>query len=154
MPTIRILDETKDVEELKTAWSWFEETPAWFKESLASSKETLADFLRSAENELLIGIFEKQITAVLRIVPQNGVYELHLMAKRRTDWGILVQAFASVRDFLSERGIDKFGGWIPKKNRAIIRLYRSLGFQYNGIRCFQGKTHGKIIEWYYFSLTK
>lgn len=150
--SIRILDETKDRSILETAWNWSQGAPNWFKNALAVHKETLKDFLHESANELIIGIFiDNEPQSVVRFVPMaNGLYELHLMAKRKTDFNILLQACESIKQYVFDNGIKRLGGWIPARNRHIVRLYKLLGFNQRGQIVREGTFHGRDIVWVYF----
>lgn len=155
MVEIRILNEIKDESLLREAWSWAAEMPDWFQTSKSSHKETLESFISGASEELIIGVLiDSQINAVVRIVPFGPVHELHLMAKMGMDWQVLANAGLSMRNYVFERGLTKLGGWVPRANRPITKLYRHLGFEYHGLKCYQGTIHGKAAEWRFYQSQK
>lgn len=137
----------QDEKNLRTAWAWAENAPRWFTES--QDKETEEDFLSTADEKLFYGIFDKEMTALIRLTPYSGkVFEIDLFADRKTDLNVLTEAGLSVRDYLIDKGIAKgFFGWISRQNRGIRKLYASLGFTACGIKCYRGKTHGRPVEW-------
>jgi hypothetical protein len=148
---IRILNEQKDIELLREAWAWRDSAPQWFK-SLNTENETWDEFIANAHEELLIGIFDESLLAVIRLVQHRlGLFELHLMTRRKADWNILLQAGLSAKQYLFDKKVAQtFFGWIPRRNKGIVRLYRALGFVHNGERCYKGQTHGRPIEWLLF----
>lgn len=152
---IRILDERRDEGLLREAWAWASDAPEWFREVQSAHKESLGEFLKTAHEELIVGIFENEkVVAVVRFVPQmfgeTGLHELHLMAKRKTDFNSLFQACASIKQFVAERGLIKLGGWIAKKNRPIVKLYEMLGFKHHGDMRTEGTIHGKPAIWLFY----
>lgn len=154
MIEIRILDENKDESLLDTAWKWEREAPEWFKEVQSAHKETFIEFLTSAKTELLAGIFiDNNLSAVIRFVPQDGMHELHLMAKRGTDFNLLLEACKSIKEYVFERGVEILGGWVARVNRPVIKLYRLLGFAHLDNRT-EGTVRGKPAEWWYFEARK
>ncbi len=155
-PVIRILNEQSDAELLREAWAWAETMPDWFKEVQAEHKETLNDFLDAAKDELIIGVFtECGLSAVIRFVPQMaGLYELHLMAKRGTDFEVLLNACQSIKFYVFDHGFRHLGGWAAEKNRPVVRLYRQLGFSQSADFKMQGTIHGKTAKWLFFEAKK
>lgn len=154
-PEIRLLDETKDADLLRMAWSWKEDAPKWFRDSVMVENETFEDFIKSAKDEILFGVFnaeyyhfkEPEPTAVIRLTAHFlDTYQIHLMAHRATDWQVLAQAGLSVKKYLEERGASFFG-WIPARNRGIVRLYKFLGFVNKGVKCYRGKMRNRAILW-------
>ncbi len=133
---IRILDEKKDIDLLRIAWKWEAAAPQWFRSASQAVKETFEDFIVKAKGELLIGVFEDEIKAVLRISEGN---QLHLYVKKGSiSAEKLLIAFESIKVYLVNHGITKFSGWIPKRNRHVIAIYKALGFTHDGVRCWQG----------------
>lgn len=149
LPEIRLLDEGKDKGLLEEAWGWQDDAPQWFRESQDSEKETLSDFLETAGEKLLYGIFDDGLTAVIRLNPfNNKVFSIDLFAKRKTDWTLLCEAGKSLQMWLFDNQIaNGFFGWIPSRNRSIIKLYNALGFIHNGVICYKGKYHNRPCRW-------
>jgi hypothetical protein len=147
--SIRIVNES-ETELLTTAFHWADEMPDWYKEFQAIHLESLESFIGS-ENQLFIGVFQDDLVALTRfILCPKGFYDIHLYVKRRTDPEMLFTACESIMYYLLDQGIKGLSGWIPVKHKGIVNLYRNLGFIHNGIRCFEGKVKGKIVEWLYF----
>lgn len=148
-PKIRIINES-EIDLLTEAWNWADEMPEWFKEFRAVHPETFESLI-GTENQLLIGVFFPDLCALARfILCPNGTYDIHLYVKRKTDPEMLFNACQSIMYYLFDQGIKGLSGWIPKRHTGIVNLYKNLGFTNNGIRCFEGKVKGKLIEWLYF----
>jgi hypothetical protein len=146
MPEIRLVE---DEELLKEAFGWQDNAPDWFKQSQATEDETLDDFLETAKDKLFYGIFDNEFTALIRLNPfSQKVFSIDLFAKRKTDWSVLAEAALSLKHYLYDNDVcHGFFGWIPDKNRGIVRLYKFLGFSHNGIVCYKGQYHGKVVRW-------
>lgn len=154
--TIRILHERSDRKLLRDAWRWINDFPEWFRDSFNIHKESLSQFLLDSKNELLIGIFiDNQISSVIRFVPMhNNLYELHLMTKRGMDFEVLFRACLSIKAYVFDHGMTRIGGWIPTKNRHIIKLYKMLGFYQRGEIKKQGMIKKTVGVWCYFESNK
>jgi hypothetical protein len=148
MPEIRLLNEG-DEELLREAWAWQDSSPKWFQESQSSEKEELIDFLNTAKDKLLYGVFDEGLTAVIRLNPfANKVFSIDLFARRKTDFNVLSEAGLSLKYYLFDNGIAKgFFGWLPSRNRGVIKLYNFLGFTHSGVVCYKGQYHDKPVKW-------
>jgi hypothetical protein len=146
------MDAERDAEDLRIAWGWMDSSPRWFRESLATWKETLDEFIEDAEREMIYGIYlEGEITAVIRFIPdKNQMFDLHLYAKRKTPFDVLLQGCRSIKAYLFDKGVKGLYGWINTRHRGVIRLYRELGFTDNGARETKGEAHGRPLEWMNF----
>lgn len=145
---IKLLDEKKDVELLREAWSWSDASARWFREANDAWKETFEDFLKSAKDEMLFGVYAEELTAVIRLIPAGGqIYVIHLYAKRKTPLEVLVSAGNTLKEYLYNKGVNGFFGWIPTRNRSIIRLYEMLGFRFSGYRQYKPGESGRVFEW-------
>lgn len=146
-PKIRIVTE---YDLLETAFHWADEMPDWYKEFQQIHLETFDSFIGTG-NQLFIGVFQGELRALARFVLcPNGIYDIHLYVKRKTDPEMLFNACQSIMYYLFDQGIKGLSGWVPSKHRGIVNLYKNLGFTNNGIRCFEGKVKGKLVEWLYF----
>ncbi len=143
MPEIKLVtDETL----LEEAFKWADAAPLWFRQS--QEKESLAEFIESADEKLFYGIWDGEFTALIRLNPvASGTFSIDLFAKRTTDMEVLKQAGYSLQQYLFDKGVVRFVGWIMRQNRGIRKLYATLGFHDSQMRCFKQSTHGKPIEW-------
>lgn len=154
MNTIRLLNIDKDMPIITEAWNWRFTAPKWFRESLDIWKEDFDEMLAAMPNELHYGVFvDDQPTAVIRLIEERGqIFNIHLSAKRKTDFEVLLQAGSSVRDYLFDRGVKSFYGFLPTVNRGVSHLYERLGFTDTGIRIYKGTIRGKTGEFKHYSL--
>lgn len=152
---IKFLD-FDNVDVLTEAWGWADSAPQWFQQSQDDANETLDDFLTPNESVLLVGIFvDETATAVIRLTQvREMIFAIDLFAHRKTDWQILLNAGLSVQEYLFEKGVKGFFGWIPSKNRPIVKLYQCLGFVHRGIKCRRGVMHGRSIKWMLMEATQ
>lgn len=146
---IKLLDPEKDREYLREAWHFSDSAPQWFKDASSAWKETFEEFAAGVENEMVYGVFtDDALTAAVRLIPDEKMFfDIHLYAKRKTPFDVLLQAGESVKQYLFDRGVKCFYGWICEKNRGVIRLYRELGFVHNGATEIKGEYRGRPILW-------
>lgn len=151
---IRLLDSEKDRDVLVEAWNWRESAPKWFRESLEIFKESKEEYLEAAPRELHFGVFaENEATAVIRLVEEKPwVFCIHLSARRKTDFNLVLEAGLALRDYLFSQGVQSFYGWLPTVNRGVSKLYESLGFSDTGIRVFKGTIRGKTGVFRHYAL--
>lgn len=149
---IRLLNIDNDLELFREAWSWRYAAPKWFQEALDIFKETFEEYLEAIPNELHYGVFiEGEISAIVRLVEIGPrVFNTHLYAKRKTDFGMLLEACQAIRDHLFAQGAIAYIGWIPSNNRSIARLYENLGLRETGMRCFKGTIRGRLAEFRHY----
>lgn len=154
MPEIRLLNIDKDMDVIKTAWGWRDTAPRWFRELLDVYKEPWSEYVENFPNELHYGVFtDGEPQAIVRLIEAHPwIYNLHLSAKRKTNFGVLVQAGLSLRDYLFDQGIHGFYGNIATINRGVCKLYEALGFIDTGRRTVKGTIHGKDVVWKQYSL--
>jgi hypothetical protein len=146
---VRLLNLEKDLDIVQEAWTWADTAPRWFRETLAITKESWEEYLANFPNELHYGVFvEDQPTAIIRLIEAAPfIFNLHLSAKRKTDFRVLVEAGLNLRDHLFEHGIIGFYGHLPVMNRSVSKLYEALGFEDTGVRSVDGQIRGKDVEW-------
>lgn len=150
---IRLLDPEKDMDLLREAWDWRDDAPRWFQESLAIDKESWDDFVSGSKDEWHYGIFSDGLMAVVRLIQSSPrVFNIHLSARRKTDFEVLLTAGKSIRDYLFDKGVLGFYGYLPTVNRGVSKLYEELGFTDTGIRVFKGQIRGRVGELKHYAL--
>jgi hypothetical protein len=45
-------------------------------------------------------------------------------------------------------------GWVARQNKGTQRMCVELGLEYRGMKMLNGSTHGKVIEWKCYSMTR
>lgn len=151
---IRLLDHEKDMPVLEEAWNWRNSAPQWFRDSLDIFKESWEEFLVAVPDELHYGIFvDEKPTAVVRLIEAYpAVYNIHLSAKRKTDFNIILDYGLRLRNFLFENEVKGMYGWIVKENRGVCHLYEQLGFTDTGIRCYKGMIGNRLGEFRHYAI--
>lgn len=155
---IRRLDPDKDTELYRQRWEWREKYPRSLRDATAvDSVETFEEFLGQARGARAdIGIFDNELIGCVSLQWQaEGVYEIHLSAKRGAKLEQLIEPCLSIQktlfDDLNARFIFAF---TPEWNRGVILLAIAMGMERDGVRRIKGTTRGRLITWERLSMTR
>lgn len=58
-----------------------------------------------------------------------------------------------LRTFLLKQ-LSVIWGWVHPRNRGLIRFLETLGFEYHGYNMIYGQSHGKVLEWHCYILSR
>jgi hypothetical protein len=152
---VRLLDSDTDRDLLIEAWHFRDTAPRWFRECLDIFKETKEEYLENSRDELHFGVIDDQLLAVIRLIPEKqGMWNIHLSARKGTAPEVLLAAGLNVRERMVKHGAS-FYGYLPERNKTIGLLYEALGFVDSGLRIYKGVVHGKVVCWkHYWNLNK
>ena len=151
---IRRLDTKSDESLLRETYSWDEGTPEWYRDmSRVFGPDDVEDFLKMAEKNILVGIFDPEFIGLLILESTlPHCFEAHLCARRGARLGVLIEGTARViNDFLN-MGMREGFCWVASKNSAIKKLCEQIGMAHDGIVMYRGVYRGKLIKWQRYSV--
>jgi hypothetical protein len=148
---IRRLDPDADRELYRQRWEWRERYPRSLRDATAvDSVATFEEFLEQARGARAdVGIFDNELIGCVTIQWQaEGVYEIHLSAKRGVRLEQMIEACLSIQKTIFEELSARFiFAFTPEWNKGTIMLATIMGLVPDGIRRLRGTTRGRAIEW-------
>lgn len=148
---IRRLDPATDADLYRQAFGWIAEAPRWLCDcaKVFEAADEAAYLAAAADPARIdIGVFTSEFTGMITVVLRaKGVYEAYLAAKRHSPLDLLAQAVYDVWRTLTDNGMTQTFVWIAARNRAILQLCETVGFQYTGLSLWKGQSHGRPIHW-------
>lgn len=127
-----------------------QELPRWYRDSTRVKNASEEQFLEFCEK--CTAIFEIDDTALIYCEDRgNSICEVHFSMIRGTEVPITVMRKA--RDIVL-REYNSIFGWVLKRNRGLRRAMIELEFTPNGVEMIEGNSHGKVLQWDCYWLTK
>lgn len=130
---------------LESYWQVEQQSPRWFQESSGAwERKDELSFCAKCHS-----IYEIQGKALVYIEKVGHNAEIHFSIKEKIEISDLVALkFELLREF------DVLFGWILRQNRGMRKVAEQIGFRYDGLRMFYGSSHGKVLEWYCYTVAK
>jgi hypothetical protein len=148
---IRRLDPDRDADLYRQRWEWRERYPRSLRDATAvDSVGSFEEFLEQARCARAdIGIFDGELIACVSLQWRGeGVYEIHLSAKRGVRLEQLLEPCLSIQKTIFEDLNARFiYAFTPDWNKGTILLATILGLEPDGVRRLRGTTRGRLITW-------
>ena len=150
---------TKDDSELiREAWEWTFTSPAWFQDmDKVFSQGTAENLIEQLDDwrKVFIGVLDPELAAIIIIEwKAEGLFEGHLMTRRRVNVQIIEAAINQVLHDSVEFGMREAFVWIAEKNLGVRKLCATLGMRPNGVAMYKGSYRGRVIKWQRYSITR
>ena len=154
---IRRLDPEVDGDLYRQCWEWRTKYPRALRDATAvdsvDSFEEFIDQSRGARAD--IGIFDSEYRFMEELIAcvsiqwkADGVYEIHMAAKRGSRIEQMVEPFLNIqKTIFEELGARFIFAFTPEWNRGLILLSTIIGMEPDGVRRIRGTTRGRAITW-------
>lgn len=154
---IRRLDPDADLDLYRQCWGWRQEYPRALRDATAvDSVDSFEEFIEQSRGARAdIGIFDSEykfmeefIACVSLQWKSNGVYEIHMAAKRRCRIEQMIEPFLNIQKTIFEDLKARFiFAFTPEWNRGLILLATIIGMEPDGVKRIRGTTRGRAITW-------
>lgn len=157
MVEMRRLNADKDQELVRQALSWIDEQPTFYRNCDAAwgtvDADSYLEMMRS-DPQADFGVFEddKLIAVITVTLEGKGIYNSHLLVKRRANVEAITICAMSVIKGLFENGMKEGWSWLARKNYGARKILESIGMRRDGVSRFKGQSHGQPIEWLRYGL--
>lgn len=114
--------------------------PRWFCDGTNSNNVTWDEFKAFCERMWKI---YKAGDALVYVEDVDGHAFVHFSLLR----GGTIGDLTAIRDEIHKEFPFIFG-WVGKHNRGLRKLMGSLGFRWDGLKMYQGQSHGRMLEYH------
>ncbi len=128
-------------------WQDEKEYPKWFRDANETWHQSDEEFLEFC-NKCRIYEFGG---CALYVEPFGDRANLHFSVIRGSEVDTS-ELFRIKTELLKE--FKLIFGWILRQNRGVQKIAKELGMNYHGVQMFHGSSHGKVLEWWCFSLAR
>ncbi len=127
-------------ETLRKFWlSERDEMPLWFSDGANSKHVTWEEFKAFCDGMWKIYEIDDALVYVENI---EGNANVHFSLLR----GGKVGDLSGIRDEI-HKDFPLIFAWVGKHNRGLRKLMEGLGFKWDGLKMYWGKSHGRMLEW-------
>lgn len=149
---MRRLEKT-DTVLIKEALSWSEGAPRWFRDAdRAWGTITPDKYIEQMDDQADFGVFDGELVAVITLsLEGKGIFNSHLMVKRKAPVGLIVVSAVSIIRQLFENGMREGWAWPNKRNYGLRRILELIGMKRDGLEIIKGQSHGRPLTWVRYS---
>lgn len=129
--------------EASIEFKWADEMPAWWRlVDKSVSRRTHGPKSR-------LGVFEDDELVAIYTLQEVGpkMIDAHMSCRRGTEPEVIVESAKAVKRKLLSSGYTTIYLWPLKRNLALIRTAKMVGFKPTGVRMLMGQIGNRPAEW-------
>lgn len=154
-----VVDITETFEKYsKDIWTAEINSPRWFRNSSLCWMKTYDEFLQFVKKDCgeIIGYFENETLKCVAYFEHRigDKVNVHFSVLERFDKEKAIESFCEHRNDLFRRGIKIIDGFIVSKNFGLRKLVKRIGFCETELEMRFGVSHGRVLEWKLFRITR
>ena len=147
-----MFQECNDQEVFKIFWRNEKDcTPRWFNDGSQTWHCSESDFLEFCANSWKVFCVDN--TALVYVEKDGVCANVHLSILRGSDASDLLENLIKLRNELL-KDFELLYAWVCTRDRGLKRLMDGLGFSWYGFTMIHGTTHGKVMEWKNYSISR
>lgn len=130
--------------------------PKWFQASSFLWTPKFPIFVEWAcDFQEIYGLFDNdKLLACIYLELDKDTATIHLSVTEKIEPQIFIDECSKLRNMLFHRGIKYIRGWTLKRNFALVKLMKEIGFRELGFTMDRGQSRGRVLRWELMGLSR